>query len=141
MLERLRAARPRPLPMDFRARAGRAADLVHRLLVDLAELGYGLEPDLGYLAAPVAESITALYGRYTQAGCRVEADFGETATATADVPDDSSAAVHVDLVIEDRSVLRTVAGRRQPLPAITWRMRLVLDAACAHVVAMALERA
>jgi hypothetical protein len=141
MLERLRASRPRALAMDREARRGRAAQLSARLLLDMARLGYGDECALGYLPASIAAPLVETYARHLHDGWRVESDFGDTASAVMQVDEQLEVPVCVDVVFDDRSVLRHRSGQQRSLAPTTWRMRLTLDGLCMRVIAMRLERA
>lgn len=141
MLERLRSSRPHALAMDPESRQRRAGDLLQRLLLDVARLGYGDSCTLDYMPEPVAHTVRSLYDRYLRAGWHVESDFGDAASGSLQLDDDAATPVRLDVVVEDRSVLRRSDGTRQQLTCANWRMRLILDGACTRVVGLALEHA
>ncbi len=141
MLERLRASRPQPLAMDRNARVARVTDLSQRLLIDMARLGYGEQPKLEYMPELLADALRGVYERYRRTAWLVESDFGEIATASAQLIEDEATPVRVELVLDDRSAwCHRTTGERRPAQPTTWRVRLTLDAACVRVVAMSLER-
>jgi hypothetical protein len=93
------------------------------------------------MSSAVADVVRDVYRSYHGTGWHVVSDFGEAAVASARVPDDDTAPVGVELVVNERSVLRHVTGERMDMATTTWRMQLTLDGNCTEIGALAVGRA
>ena len=111
-----------------------------RLLTDLARGGYGERPELDYLTPNCAASVHGALAAIGGAGWYVETDYGEAVAGTADL-DGSDGAVHVELLVDDRSLAREPGGPPIALPPARWRLALTLDARCTGITALRAESA
>ena len=111
-----------------------------RLLTDLARGGYGERPELDYLTPSCAASVHGALAAIGGDGWYVETDYGEAVAGTADL-DGSDGAVHVELLVDDRSLAREPGGPPIALPPARWRLTLTLDARCTGITALRAETA
>jgi hypothetical protein len=125
---------------DLDERVRRITVLCLRLLTDLARGGYGERPELDYLTPNCAASVHGALGAIGGAGWYVETDYGEAVAGTADL-DGSDGAVHVELLVDDRSLAREPGGRPVALPPARWRLTLALDPRCTSITALRAEAA
>jgi hypothetical protein len=121
-------------------RVRRITALCLRLLTDLARGGYGERPELDYLTPNCAASVHAALAAIGGDGWYVETDYGEAVAGTADL-DGSDGAVHVELLVDDRSLGREPGCRPIALPPARWRLTLALDPRCTSITALRAEAA
>jgi hypothetical protein len=136
MAERRHAASA--VEQDERLR--RITALCLRLLTDLARGGYGERPDLDYLTPSRAASVHGALAAVGGDGWYVETDYGEAVAGSAGL-DGSDGAVHVELLIDDRSLAREPGGAPVALPPARWRLTLALDTQCIGITALRAEAA
>ena len=125
---------------DQDERVRRITALSLRLLTDLARGGYGERPELDYLTPNCAASVHGALAAIGGDGWYVETDYGEAVAGTADL-DGSDGAVHVELLVDDRSLARLPGGPPIALPPARWRLTLALDARCTRIIALRAEAA
>lgn len=113
----------------------RIADLARRLLSDIARTGYGDRPDLEYLAPDCAERARLSLRAVGDCGSTLETDYGDAVYGSARLPE-RSGPVWVELLVDDHSVLRSLSGRRIPLPLSRWRLELQLDERCTQITSL-----
>jgi hypothetical protein len=113
-------------------RVRRITALAQHLLSDLARHGYGERLDLDYLTPACAASVQRALRTVSREGWRLESDYGETVFGTAYLPE-TDGAVHVELVIDDRSLARGPDGHPVALPPTRWLLDLELDAECTRI--------
>jgi hypothetical protein len=125
---------------DQDERVRRITALCLRLLTDLARGGYGERPELDYLTPSCAASVHAALATIGGDGWYVETDYGEAVAGTADL-DGGDGAVHVELLVDDRSLAREPGGPPIALRPARWRLTLTLDARCTGITAVRAETA
>jgi len=121
-------------------RVRRITELVGRLLRDLAQSGYGEHPSLDYFTPPCAVEVRRSLDAVISDGNVVEADYGERVQGTAYLPD-TEEPVQVELIVDDRSVLRAATGRRTPLPFARWLLEIELDTGCTQITSLSASAA
>ena len=126
------------LEQDERVR--RITELAGRLLRDLAQSGYGDQPSLDYFTPPCAVEVLRSLDAVISDGNVVEADYGERVQGTAYLPD-TEEPVQVELLVDDRSVLRAPTGGRTPLPFARWLLEVELDTVCAQITSLSVSAA
>lgn len=110
----------------------RITALTQRLLTDLARYGYGDSLDLAYMVPACAAQVRRALDIPIADGWHLEADYGETVAGTALLADQDGD-VHVELVIDDRSLARRRGGPPTALPPARWLVELELDGACTQI--------
>jgi hypothetical protein len=113
-------------------RVRRITALAQQLLSDLARHGYGERLDLDYLAPACAASVRRALSTVSREGWRLESDYGETVFGTAYLPE-TDGAVHVELIVDDRSLAREPDGHPVRLPSARWLVELELDVECTRI--------
>ena len=116
-------------------RVRRITTLVQRLLADVARSGYGERAGFPYMTPPCSAELRRALAAMRVEGGVIEADYGEQAQATAYLPE-TAGPVRVELVVDDRSVLRAPNGQRMPLPSACWLLDLALDSRCSEVLSL-----
>jgi hypothetical protein len=103
--------------------------LLERMLVDVARLGYGDDVDFDYVAPELAAELQRLYPEGLPAGWTVEADFRDCAEVHARLPDGDEAPLRTvaDVVVDDRSVIRSPAGAVTPSPPRRYLLVVTVD--------------
>jgi hypothetical protein len=113
-------------------RIRRITALAQHLLSDLARHGYGERLDLDYLTPGCRASVQRALSTVSREGWRLESDYGETVFGTAYLPE-ADGAVHVELVVDDRSLAREPDGHPVASPSARWLLELELDAECRRI--------
>lgn len=113
-------------------RVRRITALAQHLLTDLARHGYGDRLDLEYLTPACAARVRRALDTVIREGWRLESDYGEAVFGTAHLPE-TDGAVHVELVVDDRSLAREPDGHSVMLPSARWLLELELDAECTRI--------
>ncbi len=113
----------------------RITALAQQLLTDLARHGYGEDLDLDYLTPACAASVRRALDTVIREGLRLESDYGETVFGTAYLRE-TDGAVHVELVVDDRSLAREPQGHPVALPPTRWLLELDLDAECTRITSL-----
>jgi len=119
-------------------RVRRITQLAGRLLRDLAQRGYGEQPSLNYLSPPCAAQVLRSLDAVINDGNLVEADYGERVQGTAYLPD-TEEPVQVELLVEDRSVVRAPTGGRTPLPFARRLLEVELDTGCTQITSLSVS--
>src|ERR1022692_5318123 len=96
-------------------RVRRITALCLRLLTDLARGGYGERPQLDDLTPSGAASVHGALAAIGGDGWYVETDYGGAVAGTADL-DGGDGTVHVELLVDDRSLAREPGGAPGALP-------------------------
>ena len=121
-------------------RVRRITELAGRLLRDLAQSGYCERPSLDYFTPPCAVEVRRSLDAIVSDGNVVEADYGERVQGTAYLPD-TEQPVQVELLVDDRSVLRAPTGARTPLPFARWLLEMELDSGCTQITSLVVSAA
>ena len=121
-------------------RVRRITELAGRLLRDLAQSGYGEQPSLDYLTPPCATEVLRSLDAVISDGNVVEADYGERVQGTAYLPD-TEERVQVELLVDERSMLRAPTGGRTPLPFARWLLEVELDTGCTQITSLVVSAA
>lgn len=124
-----------PVPLEVRER--RVRELLERLAEAIARGGYGEISDLDFLAPPVAEQVRTFALAYRSSGVVAEPEWGDEGQAVAHFPEDRSGRVCVELLVDDRSVLRSADS---VLPARQkWRFRVETDGLARRIERLRIE--
>ena len=126
--------------MEQDERVRRITELAGRLLRDLAQRGYGEQPSLDYFTPPCAVEVLRSLDAVISDGNVVEADYGERVQGTAYLPD-TEERVQVELLVDERSMLRAPTGGRTPLPFARWLLELELDSGCTQITSLSVSAA
>lgn len=132
------AALAHPVPIEVRAQ--RVRELVERLGETIARAGRGRElGDTEFLAPEVAARVRGLAQMYRELGAEADTEWGERGQVVAHFPDDRSAAVELEVMVDDRTVVRmpdcSLAADRR------WRLLLRTDGLCRRIEALRMEAA
>jgi hypothetical protein len=104
------------------------SELIERLLVDLARLGFGDDVDFDYVSAALADELRGLYPEGLPAGWVVDPDYREFAEVQARFSDaDAPGRAVADVVVDDRSLLRAPTGLAIPLAPRRYRLVVTVD--------------
>lgn len=118
------------LRADHDGTVGLIAELLDRLLVDLARLGYGEYVAFEYVVPSLAHELRGLYPGGIQGGWTVEADYRDSAEVHARVPDAAAAdqaLAAAEIALEDRSVIRSRVGAAIAAPPCRYHLAVTID--------------
>ena len=129
---------PHPVPLEIRER--RARDLVERLAVAIARAGRGADiGDDEFLAPDVAERVRGLAAMYRELEVTTDSEWGDVGQVTAHFPDDRTAAVLLEVLADDRSIVHTPTATVH----VNQQRRLLLqcDGLCRRIESLRIEAA